>query len=83
MATHSSILAWKIPMDKEAWWTIVHGVTKGWTRLNDNAEHSTAYMKQITNKGIIYSTGIYTEYLVTTYNGKESKKGQVYTNTYN
>ena len=21
MATHSSILAWKIPMDREAWWT--------------------------------------------------------------
>ena len=45
MATHSSILAWKIPMDKDAWWTIVHGVTKGRTQLNDNAEHSTAYMK--------------------------------------
>ena len=28
MATHSSILAWRIPMDREAWWAIVHGVTK-------------------------------------------------------
>ena len=45
MATHSSILPWKIPMDKEAWRTIVHGITKGRTRLNDKAEHSTAYMK--------------------------------------
>ena len=27
-ATHSSILAWRIPMDKGAWWAIVHGVTK-------------------------------------------------------
>ena len=29
MATHSSILAWKNPMGRGAWWvTIVHGVTK-------------------------------------------------------
>ena len=31
MATHSSILAWKIPMDRGAWQAIVHGVTKRWT----------------------------------------------------
>ena len=30
MATHSSILAWSIPMDRGAWWAIVHGVTKSW-----------------------------------------------------
>ena len=29
MATHSSVLAWKIPMERGAWWAIVHGVTKG------------------------------------------------------
>ena len=28
MATHSSILAWRIPIDRGAWWTTVHGVTK-------------------------------------------------------
>ena len=28
MATHSSILAWRIPMDREAWWATVPGVTK-------------------------------------------------------
>ena len=28
MATHSSILAWRIPMDRGAWWAAVHGVTK-------------------------------------------------------
>ena len=28
MATHSSILAWRIPMDREVWWVTVHGVTK-------------------------------------------------------
>ena len=33
MATHSSILAWGIPMDRGAWRAIVHGVTKSRTRL--------------------------------------------------
>ena len=33
MATHSSILAWRIPMDRGAWRATVHGVAKSWTRL--------------------------------------------------
>ena len=28
MAIHSSILAWRIPMDRGAWRATVHGVTK-------------------------------------------------------
>ena len=28
MATHSSILAWRIPTDKGAWQATVHGVTR-------------------------------------------------------
>ena len=28
MATHSSILARENPMDRGAWWVIVHGVAK-------------------------------------------------------
>ena len=35
MATDSSILAWRIPMDRGAWWGTVHGVTKSRTRLSD------------------------------------------------
>ena len=31
MATHSSILVWKIPMDRGAWWSMVHGVAKSRT----------------------------------------------------
>ena len=31
MATLSSILAWRIPMDREAWQAIVHKVTKSQT----------------------------------------------------
>ena len=41
MATHSSILAWRIPMDKGAWWATVHGVTKSRLQLSDYAQHST------------------------------------------
>ena len=33
MATHSSVLAWRIP--RGAWWAAVHGVAKSWTRLSD------------------------------------------------
>ena len=31
MATQSSILAWRIPMDRGFWWTAVHRVTKSQT----------------------------------------------------
>ena len=31
MATHSGILAWRIPMDRGAWWATVHGVAKNQT----------------------------------------------------
>ena len=35
MAAHSSVLAWRIPMDRGAWWAAVPGVTKSQTRLSD------------------------------------------------
>ena len=35
MATHSSILAWRIPMDRGAWQATVLGVVKSQTRLSD------------------------------------------------
>ena len=28
METHFSIRAWRIPMDRGAWWATVHGATK-------------------------------------------------------
>ena len=33
MATYSSILAWRIPMDRGTWRATVHGVTKSRTQL--------------------------------------------------
>ena len=34
-ATHSSVPAWRIPMDRGAWWATVYGVTESWTGLSD------------------------------------------------
>ena len=31
MATHSSVLAWRIPMDRETWQATVHGASKSQT----------------------------------------------------
>ena len=33
MATHSGILAWRIPMGREAWRAAAHGVAKSWIRI--------------------------------------------------
>jgi len=35
MATHSSILAWRIPMDRGPWQATVHGVAKIQTQLSN------------------------------------------------
>ena len=35
MATQSSILAWRIPMDRGAQQATVHGITKSWTQLSN------------------------------------------------
>ena len=39
LATHSSILAWRIPMDRGAWWATVHRVAKSQSRLRDQHFH--------------------------------------------
>ena len=35
MATHSSILAWEVPMDRGVWWATTHGIAKSQTQLSD------------------------------------------------
>ena len=44
MTSHSTILAWRIPKDGGAWQTTVHGVTKSWTQLNNEAYTNTCKM---------------------------------------
>ena len=34
MAAHSSILAWRIPMERGVWWATVHEVAKSQTQLS-------------------------------------------------
>ena len=44
MATCSSILALKNPMDRGDSWGTVHRVTKSWTRLSDWAQYTYTYI---------------------------------------
>ena len=38
MATHSSILAWRMPIDRGAWKDAVHRVAKCWTHAAKHAQ---------------------------------------------
>ena len=38
LATHSSILAWRIPMDRGAWRATIHEVAKSWMGLSDSIQ---------------------------------------------
>ena len=49
MATHSSILAWKNPLERGAWWATVHGVAK-----SDMTEQLTHYFFFIFFKLILF-----------------------------
>ena len=46
MATHSSILAWRIPWPEEAWQATVHGVAKIQTQLKLLSMHAHVYYMQ-------------------------------------
>ena len=39
-ATHSSILAWRLPIERGAWWATVHRVAQSWTRLKRFSTHA-------------------------------------------
>ena len=49
MATHSSILAWRIPKDRGAWQATPHGVTKSQTRPK---QLSTQYCQKVKVKSL-------------------------------
>ena len=39
MATHSDILAWRIPMDRGAWQAVIHRDVESQTRLKQLSTH--------------------------------------------
>ena len=55
MATHSSVLAWRSPMDTGAWLATVHGVEKSWTRLKQLNTASRAQVKLLAQRPHIWS----------------------------
>ena len=58
MATHSSILSWKIPMDRGAWWAIVHGVTKSWIQLS-NKHYATFQFSSVQSSCSVMSDSLW------------------------
>ena len=44
MITCSITLAWRIPMDRGAWWATVYRVTKSWTQLKQLSMHACPYL---------------------------------------
>ena len=52
IATHSSILAWRILVDRGAWWAIVYGVAKSRTQLSDKCSTGDVLVNQMLTKFI-------------------------------
>ena len=50
MATHSSILAWRIPIDREAWQATIHGVIRSRTQLSNQAQQAQHLPQQETER---------------------------------
>ena len=69
MATHSSILAWRIPMNRGAWWAADHGMAESdtieWLNSSNrhmvNSEkrrkHATLESELPRSVGVQYATG--------------------------
>ena len=47
MATHSSILAWRIPMDREVWWATVFVISESDTTERLSTAHVYFYFHHI------------------------------------
>ena len=44
MTTHSSILAYRNPMDRGAWWATVHSIANSQTQLKRLGTHTHTYV---------------------------------------
>ena len=59
MATHSSILAWRIPMDRGAWWATVLGVAKSRTGLSGCVHMHVVYHTVLIEFPVLYSRALF------------------------
>ena len=57
MATHSSVLAWRIPGTGGAWWAAVYGVSQSRTRLNRLSSSSNSIKTSSDGKASVYNVG--------------------------
>ena len=56
--THSSFLAWRIPMDRGIWQATVHGVAKSQTRLSDATSQVVLVVKNQTAMQETFERGV-------------------------
>ena len=53
MATHCSILAWRISKDSGAWWATAHGVTKSWSlREEEGLKKEADHFKKVEHSSL-------------------------------
>ena len=50
MATHSSVLAWRIPGDGGAWWAAIYGVAQSRTQLKRLSSISSSWDTALGNR---------------------------------
>ena len=62
MATHSSTIAWRIPMNRGAWWAALHGVAKSQTKHSTAFKYSRLFL-QCREKIYLFYSLILTRYL--------------------
>ena len=53
MATHSSVLAWRIPGTGGAWWAAVYGVAQSQTRLKQLSSSSSSMLNAVVPGGAV------------------------------
>ena len=76
MATHSILLAWRIPWTEEPGRLWAAGLHE--SDMTEQLVLTLLFIKWITSKDVLCSTGNATHSLVITYKGKESVKESIY-----
>ena len=85
MATHSSILAWRIPMDRGAWWATVQRVRHVWVTKQKYIKWTNRFQINIHKISTIwfYFKCMYACQKIWSYNSKNDSKGSLLIQTLN